>query len=102
MSAFTLIPYAMVLLQLRVFYAREQPWTPIAIIVVITAVKIGASVLAPHLTGDPDLVAAYLGLANGLGFTAGAVVGHLLLRRSLRPPARRACPPGTGGCWGRT
>ncbi|MGB3474954.1 MAG: murein biosynthesis integral membrane protein MurJ [Mycobacterium sp.] len=85
MSAFTLIPYAMVLLQLRVFYAREQPWTPIAIIVVITAVKIVASVAAPHLTDNPDLVAAYLGLANGLGFLAGAVLGHVLLRRSLRP-----------------
>ncbi|MEB3035344.1 lipid II flippase MurJ, partial [[Mycobacterium] nativiensis] len=80
MSAFTLIPYAMVLLQLRVFYAREQPWTPIAIIVVITAVKIVASLAAPHLTDNPDLVAAYLGLANGLGFLAGAIVGHILLR----------------------
>ena len=30
LSAFTLIPYALVLLQLRVFYAREQPWTPIS------------------------------------------------------------------------
>ncbi|MBS9533776.1 murein biosynthesis integral membrane protein MurJ [Mycobacterium sp. M1] len=87
LSAFTLIPYALVLLQLRVFYAREQPWTPIAMIVVITAVKIVASVLAPHLTDNPDLVAGYLGLANGLGFTAGAVVGHLLLRRALLPIA---------------
>ena len=26
---FTLIPYALVLLQLRVFYARDDPWTPI-------------------------------------------------------------------------
>lgn len=85
MSAFTLIPYAMVLLQLRIFYAREQPWIPIAMIVVITAVKIVASVLAPHLTDNPDLVAAYLGLANGLGFLAGAAVGHVLLRRALRP-----------------
>ncbi|MEO8814106.1 MAG: murein biosynthesis integral membrane protein MurJ [Mycobacterium sp.] len=85
LSAFTLIPYALVLLQLRVFYAREQPWTPIAVIVVITTVKIIASVLAPHLTSNPDQVAGYLGLANGLGFTAGAVVGHLLLRRTLRP-----------------
>ena len=31
LSAFTLIPYAIVLLQLRVFYAREQPWTPIVV-----------------------------------------------------------------------
>lgn len=85
MSAFTLIPYAMVLLQLRVFYAREQPWLPIVMIVVITVVKIAASVAAPHLTDNPDLVAAYLGLANGLGFLAGAAVGHVLLRRALRP-----------------
>ncbi len=85
LSAFTLIPYALVLLQLRVFYAREQPWTPIAIIVVITTVKIIGSLLAPHVTNDPELVAGYLGLANGLGFVAGAVVGYYLLRRTLRP-----------------
>ena len=54
LSAFTLIPYGLVLLQLRVFYAREQPWTPIVIILVITAVKIAGSLLAPHLTGDPS------------------------------------------------
>jgi putative peptidoglycan lipid II flippase len=86
LSAFTLIPYALVLLQLRVFYAREQPWTPIILIVVITAVKIAGSLVAPHLTDNPDMVAGYLGLANGLGFLAGATVGYLLLRSSLRPP----------------
>ncbi|MEB3980889.1 murein biosynthesis protein MurJ [Mycobacterium sp. 663a-19] len=85
LSAFTLIPYGLVLLQLRVFYAREQPWTPIVIILVITAVKIVGSVLAPHLTGDPKLVAGFLGLANGVGFLAGAVVGYQLLRRTLLP-----------------
>ncbi|MDT5347580.1 MAG: putative peptidoglycan lipid flippase [Mycobacterium sp.] len=85
LSAFTLIPYGLVLLELRVFYAREQPWTPIVIILVITSVKIVGSVLAPHITGDPKLVAGYLGLANGLGFLAGAVVGYYLLRRALLP-----------------
>ncbi|KGI66149.1 membrane protein [Mycolicibacterium rufum] len=89
LSAFTLIPYAMVLLQLRVFYAREEPWTPIVLIVVITAVKIAASLAAPHLTDDPELVAGYLGLANGLGFLAGATVGYLLLRARLDPPGGR-------------
>ncbi|MDT5078589.1 MAG: putative peptidoglycan lipid flippase [Mycobacterium sp.] len=89
LSAFTLIPYALVLLQLRVFYAREQPWTPIALIVVITVVKIACSLVAPHLTDDPELVAGYLGLANGLGFLAGAVVGHLVLRAVLKPPGGR-------------
>jgi len=85
LSAFTLIPYGLVLLQLRVFYAREQPWTPIVIILVITAVKIVGSVLAPHLTGDHKLVAGFLGLANGIGFLAGALVGYYLLRRALLP-----------------
>ena len=85
LSAFTLIPYGLVLLQLRVFYAREQPWTPIVIILVITAVKIVGSVLAPHLTDDPKLVAGYLGLANGLGFLAGAIIGYYLLRHTLLP-----------------
>ncbi len=86
LSAFTLIPYSMVLLQLRVFYAREQPWTPIVLIVVITAVKIAASLAVPHLTDDPELVAGYLGTANGLGFLAGAIVGHVMLRANLKPP----------------
>jgi putative peptidoglycan lipid II flippase len=85
LSAFTLIPYGLVLLQLRVFYARDQPWTPIVIIVVITTVKIAGSVAAPRVTSDPNLVAAYLGLANGLGFLAGAIVGYILLRRLLLP-----------------
>lgn len=85
LSAFTLVPYALVLLQLRVFYARDSPWTPIAVIVVITAVKIVGSLLAPYVAGDPGLVAGYLGLANGLGFLAGAVLGYCLLRRTLRP-----------------
>ena len=70
-------------LQLRVFYAREQPWTPIVLIVVITAVKIAASLAAPHLTDDRELVAGYLGMANGLGFLAGA-------DGRLRPAARES------------
>ncbi|CRZ17237.1 murein biosynthesis integral membrane protein MurJ [Mycolicibacterium neworleansense] len=89
LSAFTLIPYALVLLQLRVFYARERPWTPIVIIVVITTVKIVASIAAPHLTDNPNMVAGYLGLANGLGFVAGAVVGYFLLKANLRPRGGR-------------
>ncbi len=89
LSAFTLIPYALVLLQLRVFYAKEQPWTPIIVIVVITAVKIAASLAAPHLTDDRELIAGYLGLANGIGFLAGAIVGYILLRANLNPPGGR-------------
>nr|WP_286275968.1 murein biosynthesis integral membrane protein MurJ [Mycolicibacterium sp. TUM20985] len=89
LSAFTLLPYSMVLLQLRVFYAREQPWTPILLIAIITAVKVVASLATPMVTDDPEMIAGYLGLANGLGFLAGAVVGHLALRANLKPPGGR-------------
>jgi putative peptidoglycan lipid II flippase len=89
LSAFTLIPYSMVLLELRVFYAREEPWTPIVLIAVITAVKIIGSLAAPRMTHDPELVAGYLGFANGLGFVAGATVGYVLLRYRLKPPGGR-------------
>jgi putative peptidoglycan lipid II flippase len=98
LSAFTLIPYAMVLLQLRVFYARQQPWTPILIIIVVTTVKIAASLAVQelavrHVIGNPEMVAGYLGLANGLGFLAGVAVGYLLLRPALNPPGGHVFSP---------
>ncbi|MQY22968.1 putative peptidoglycan biosynthesis protein MviN [Nocardia sp. RB20] len=81
-SAFTLIPYALVLIHLRVFYAREQAWTPTWIILGITAVKILICVIAP-LVVSPDQVVMALSMATGLGFLAGAVIGGWLLHRSL-------------------
>src|SRR4029078_439987 len=54
-------------------------------IVVITTVKIAASLAAPYLTDDREMVAGYLGLANGLGFLAGGAVAFFLLRASLNP-----------------
>ncbi|MGV9859982.1 lipid II flippase MurJ [Gordonia sp. NPDC003425] len=82
-GAFTLIPYSMTLVQLRVFYAREDAWTPTAMVLGITAVKVGASYLGPVLFSDPDLVVRWLALSNGLGYLVGAIVGHYLLRARL-------------------
>lgn len=82
-SAFTLIPYSLVLIHLRVFYAREQAWTPTWIILGITGVKILFSALAPVLASGPNQVVMILGAATGLGFTAGAIIGGVLLHRSL-------------------
>ncbi|WP_460490774.1 murein biosynthesis integral membrane protein MurJ, partial [Corynebacterium nasicanis] len=82
-SAFTLLPYALVLLHLRVFYAREEAWTPTYIIIGITATKIVLSLLAPVVATSPARVVILLGAANGFGFIAGAVIGALLLRRKL-------------------
>ncbi|MFD3748478.1 lipid II flippase MurJ [Nocardia sp. NPDC058633] len=82
-SAFSLIPYSLVLIHLRVFYAREQAWTPTWIILGITTIKIVISALAPVIARDSDDVVIILGVATGLGFTAGAVIGGVLLHRSL-------------------
>lgn len=84
-SAFTLIPYAIVLLQQRVFYAREDYWTPAGIILAVTLVRIGASYLAPVFATTPNDVVIYLALANGVGWVAGAILGYLLLRHALGP-----------------
>ncbi|MFD5868953.1 murein biosynthesis integral membrane protein MurJ [Corynebacterium sp. NPDC060344] len=82
-SAFTLIPYALVLLHLRVFYAREEAWTPTFIIFGITVVKVALSMMAPLLASRTELVVVLLGAANGFGFVAGAIIGAWLLRRTL-------------------
>ncbi|MGW0006814.1 lipid II flippase MurJ [Nocardia grenadensis] len=82
-SAFTLIPYSLVLIHLRVFYAREQAWTPTWIILGITTVKILFSALAPFIADSSQQVVIVLGVATGLGFTTGAVIGGYLLHRSL-------------------
>ncbi|WP_181645952.1 murein biosynthesis integral membrane protein MurJ [Corynebacterium heidelbergense] len=82
-SAFTLIPYAIVLLHLRVFYAREEVWTPTFIIAGITITKLALAFTAPLVATEPRLVVVLLGAANGFGFLAGAIIGARLLGRSL-------------------
>lgn len=82
-SAFTLIPYSLVLIHLRVFYAREQAWTPTWIILGITGVKIALSALTPLVAADNQQVVILLGAANGVAFIAGAFIGGFLLHRSL-------------------
>ena len=89
-SAFTLIPYALVLLHLRVFYAREEAWTPTFIIAAITATKVALVMLAPTVAGSAERVVILLGTANGFGFISGAVIGGILLRGKLGSLGGRA------------
>ena len=83
-GAFTLIPYSMTLVQLRVFYAREDAWTPTFIALGITVVKVTSSYMGPVIFDDPANVVRWLALSNGLGYLVGAIVGHYLLRSRLR------------------
>ena len=82
-GAFTLIPYAVVLLQQRVFYARQDYWTPTVIILAVTAVRVVLSLLVPVLADERSHVVIGLALANGIGWVVGAAAGYVLLRARL-------------------
>ena len=82
-GAFTLVPYAVVLLQQRVFYAREDYWTPTIMILAITIVRVVLSLIVPLVANERSHVVIGLALANGIGWVVGAVAGYILLRRRL-------------------
>ncbi|WP_234997305.1 murein biosynthesis integral membrane protein MurJ [Pseudonocardia thermophila] len=81
-SAFGLVPYAITLLQLRVFYALTDGRIPALIQLVTVLVKVPLLLICPLLLPPKDVV---LGLvaANAVSFIAGALVGQVLLRRRL-------------------
>jgi putative peptidoglycan lipid II flippase len=81
-SAFGLLPYAVTMLQLRVFYAMTDSRTPAFIQLFTVAVKIPLLLVCPLLLPAREVVLG-LAAANGLSFVAGAVLGQILLRRRL-------------------
>ncbi|PZS22116.1 MAG: murein biosynthesis integral membrane protein MurJ [Pseudonocardiales bacterium] len=81
-SAFGLLPYAVVLLQLRVFYALGDARTPTVIMVLMVAGKIGLSLLAPVVLG-PQQVVIGLAAANSASFVIGAAAGQVWLWHRL-------------------
>ncbi|WP_153504395.1 murein biosynthesis integral membrane protein MurJ [Cumulibacter manganitolerans] len=78
-ASFGLLPYAVTLLQLRVFFAAKDARTPSLVMVGIVAVRIVLSL------GCLLLPARYivlgLAVANSVAFLVGAVVGDVVLRR---------------------
>ncbi|MCU1681350.1 MAG: mviN [Amycolatopsis sp.] len=103
-SALGLLPYAMVLLQLRVFYAMKDARTPTLIALAMTAVKIPLLYLCPALLGHDQVVLGAM-LVNALSFVVGAVLGqvwlwvrlgHLRSRRALRVVLFTAVAGGVG------
>jgi putative peptidoglycan lipid II flippase len=88
-SAFGLLPYAVVLLQLRVFYALDDARTPTVIMALMIVGKIGLSVLAPVLL-SPQQVVVGLAAANSASFVIGAIVGQVWLWHRLGSLQTRA------------
>ena len=80
LSAFGLAPFALVMLQMRVCYAHNDLRTPTLINGVMVAVKIVVIAVAAALA-PPHVVVVMLGVGGSLSYVAGAVLGHVLLRR---------------------
>ncbi|MBA3338371.1 MAG: murein biosynthesis integral membrane protein MurJ [Geodermatophilaceae bacterium] len=77
-----LVPFALTLLHMRVWYALKDARTPTILNLVMVAVRIPAALLVPLVVEPQDVVPA-LGAVNALSFCVGAVVGQTLLRRQF-------------------
>ncbi|MFD2397875.1 murein biosynthesis integral membrane protein MurJ [Prauserella oleivorans] len=77
-SAFGLLPYALVMLQMRVFYAMKDSRTPTLIMCVMTVVKIPLLYLASSLLHPVNVVLGVM-MVNSLVFVVGAVLGQVWL-----------------------
>jgi len=77
-SAFGILPYALVMLQLRVFYAMKDARTPTLIMIVMTLVKIPLLYLCRDQLQSEHVVIGVL-LVNSLTFVVGAVLGQMWL-----------------------
>ena len=88
-GAFGLLPMAVTLLQLRVFYAMKDARTPTLIQVGMVAVRVPLLLLVPALVGPEDVVAGLM-LATGVTYVAGWLLGHVALRRRLGALRARA------------
>lgn len=87
-AAFGVLPYAVTLIQFRVFYAMNDARTPTMIMLIMMAVKVALSVLAPVVLPF-DQVVYGLNFADSACFVVGWVVGELWLRSKLGPLASR-------------
>jgi putative peptidoglycan lipid II flippase len=83
-SAFGLFPFALVMLQLRVFYAMRDGRTPALINIFMVGTKTAIVLVCAQLfSDDPAKIAVSLTTATSASYVIGAVVGHVCLVRRL-------------------
>jgi putative peptidoglycan lipid II flippase len=82
LASFGLFPFAVVMLQLRVFYAMHDARTPTLINLGMVAVKV-TLVLAAAALFDGRHVVEALSVATSTSYVVGAILGHFLLERRL-------------------
>ncbi|MCV2491270.1 murein biosynthesis integral membrane protein MurJ [Geodermatophilus sp. YIM 151500] len=81
-GAFGLLPMAVTLLQLRVFYAMKDARTPTLIQVGMVGVRVPLLLLVPVVVEPRDVVAGLM-LVTSATYVAGWVLGDVALRRRL-------------------
>jgi putative peptidoglycan lipid II flippase len=79
-SAFGLVPFAIVMIQLRVCYALHDLRTPVLINVVMVGVKV-VLVMSPPLVHGME--AEWLNIATSVSYCVGACAGQVVLSRRL-------------------
>ena len=79
-AAFGLVPFAVTMLQLRVFYAVKDARTPTMINLGMMVARVVLSLLAALVLADQNLVAGLL-VATSLSYVVGAIAGEMLLHR---------------------
>ena len=94
-GAFGLLPMAVTLLQLRVFYAMKDARTPTLIQIGMVAVRVPLLLLVAGASCSREHVVAGLMLVTSITYVAGWVIGDLALRSPAGQPAhprRRFAP----------
>ncbi|UQX88540.1 murein biosynthesis integral membrane protein MurJ [Jatrophihabitans telluris] len=79
-GAFGLLPFALVMLQQRVFYAMRDARTPALINLAMVGTKVVLVLLASTMLHGRSIIIA-LTVSTSLSYIAGCTAGHLLLRR---------------------
>jgi putative peptidoglycan lipid II flippase len=81
-GAFGLLPMAVTLLQLRVFYAMKDARMPTLIQIGMVLVRVPLLLLVPVVV-EPQHIVAGLMLVTSLTYVAGWLLGNFALRRTL-------------------
>lgn len=82
-SSFGLFPFAMVMLQLRVFYAMRDGRTPTLINVGMVVTKVAAILVCAQIFDGPAQIAKVLTVSTSASYVVGAVLGHVMLTRQF-------------------
>jgi putative peptidoglycan lipid II flippase len=82
-SAFGLLPFAIVMLQLRVFYAMRDGRTPTLINIFMVTTKVAVVLVCDSTLHGSAQIAEALNTATSASYVIGALVGHLVLTRRL-------------------